>query len=390
MLSQAERYTTEASMAESVTRHAQIPEKEEFRVLLCGIDTLDLGLYVTWGRNWEERLRFLNAKKLAAQKESGGLLMEMPSGRKFTFQAGGKGNNYRFHLEFPGYHLFIGKAVSAEKSPNVFLSTNAKTLWLGDLEKVLEEIEADLKSIGGGSLRRIQPSRCDLTADFLVPGGFSLEFLQSRKVTRSRKSNSYLNGDKLETFYAGDKGGTVQLRIYDKSAEVARDGKKPWFWKLWGIDPCPDVWRVEFQLRRPALKQYGVNSLPELDAKIGGIWKDLTERWFSLRLPGEENTERRTVDPFWEKVKSCAERFGPATAVKRDLSGSDATSIEWHLSHIDGCLASIAARRGIHNRQDALQELISQLSRRSESAFTKKSMKKAISLGLSPNGGGDD
>ncbi len=124
----------------------------------------------------------------------------MPSGRKYIFHAGGKGNNYRFHLEFPQYHLFIGKATSADKSPNVFVSLNSKTIWFQQIETALREIACDLKFIGGGIIKRIQPSRCDLAADFQVPGGFSYEFLKSHKVTRSRKTNSYLTGDTLETF----------------------------------------------------------------------------------------------------------------------------------------------------------------------------------------------
>lgn len=374
-------------MAESVTRHAQITKSEETKALLCGIDTLDLGLYVTWGRNWENTLRLLNSKKLAAQRESGGLPMEMPLGRRFLFHAGGKGNNYRFHLEFPGHHLYIGKAACGGNGPNVFLSLSAKTLWLDDLKTVLSEIEAGLKLIGNGTINRVQPSRCDLTADFHASGGFSLEFLQSHKVTRSRKTNSYMNGDSLETFYCGDKGGAIQLRMYDKSAEVSQSGKKDWFWDLWKIRPPADVWRVEFQLRRPALKQYGVNSLESLYEKIGGIWKDLTERWFSLRLPDNESTERRTVHPFWKVVQDCAESFGPSDNAKRDLSRSDTASDKWYLSHIDGCLAAFAARHGMENRREALDALIPLLLGRDESVFREKAARKAISLGVSLKGG---
>jgi hypothetical protein len=264
------------SMAESVTRHALIPEVQESRFLLCGIDTLDLGLYVTWGRNWDDRLRLLDSRKRDAQKEDG-VLSEMPSGRTFIFKPGGKGNNYRFHLEFPSYHLFIGKAAVAGRSPNVFVSLNAETIWFQQIETALNDIAADLKSIGGGVISRVQPSRCDLAADFKVPGGFSFEFLKSHKVSRSRKSNPYLNGDTLETFYLGAKSGDVQLRLYDKRTEVLQQGEKLWFWGLWGVEPGAEVWRVEFQLRRAVLKQYGVDTLPDLFGKMGGIWKDLTE-----------------------------------------------------------------------------------------------------------------
>lgn len=386
MLDQTEKCAEEPRMAESVTRHAQIPCCGEGHVLLCGIDTLDLGLFVKWGGDWNERLDFLNSRKLAAQQENGGLLLRMPSGRKFTFHAGGKGNNYRFHLEFPEYHIFLGKSASFNRSPNVFVSVNARTLWQEEIWNILEDIETDLKVIGCGVIHSIRPSRCDLSVDFLIPGGLTLEFIINHKVTRSRKWNPRLNGDKLETFYSGDTGAPIYLRIYHKSLEVLQNGKKNWFWELWDIQPCMDVWRVEFQLRRLVLKQYGINTLEELHGKIGGVWKDLTEKWFTLRLQDNESTERRSLHPLWKTIQECAGKFGPALMLKRNLQGANGASVDWHVSHIDGVLASFAARRGIDNRADALRELALLLNRRDEAVFTKKAIKKAISLGTSKGG----
>lgn len=110
------------SMAEPVTRHAEISGGDGgiFRFLLCGIDTLDLGLYVAWDRSWNASLRALDSLKVKAQKEKN-LILKMPSGKSFNFYPGGKGSNYRFHLEFPAYHLFIGKSATGEKSPNVYV-----------------------------------------------------------------------------------------------------------------------------------------------------------------------------------------------------------------------------------------------------------------------------
>ena len=374
---------TRASMAEPVTRHALISEGEgeRFRFLLCGIDTLDLGFYVTWNGNWKACLRSLDSLKIKAQREKN-LILKISSGRKLNFYPGGKGSNYRYHLEFEDYHLFISKSASGEKSPNVYVSLNSRTIWLQETKAVLKAIAEDLRSICNGAISFIQVSRCDLTVDFLVPGGLSLEFLQSHKVSRSRKANTYLNDDRLETYYAGDKSGTVQLRIYDKSREVLRDGKKLWFWDVWGMEPCMDIWRVEFQLRRAALKQYGVDSLDDLHEKMGGIWKDLTETWFSLRLQDNESSDRRTLHPFWKAVHASAERFGPIAEVKRNLSGSGDASVEWFLSHIDGCLSSFAARLGAENREEALEELGKRLNRRNPEEFKKKTAKRAISSGI--------
>src|SRR5664280_1098139 len=80
-----------------VTRHASTPLVDEFQFQLCGIDSLDLGLYVIWGSDWKQRLRTLDKKKQQSRKQ-GGLLINLPSGRICNFRPNGKGENYRFHL----------------------------------------------------------------------------------------------------------------------------------------------------------------------------------------------------------------------------------------------------------------------------------------------------
>jgi hypothetical protein len=179
------------SMAESVTRHVSNPHVEEFQFLLCGIDSLDLGLYVIWGSDWKRRLQSLDKKKQQARKQ-GGLLIHLPSGRICNFRPGGKGENYRFHLQFEAYNLFIGIAARPGSSPNVYLSIDAKTLWLNGIETALSWITEDLKTIGGGSIQFVQVSRLDLCADFWVHCGLSYEFLLSHKVTRDAEVGNFL------------------------------------------------------------------------------------------------------------------------------------------------------------------------------------------------------
>ena len=91
----------------------------------------------------------------------------------------------------------------------------------------------------------------------------------------------------METVYIG--AGDIELRIYDKYAEVLHSGKA-FFLDVWGDkvkgDEVKSVWRVEGQLRQPVLKQFGIHCLPDLYARLGGLWKYLTE-WASLRLPDD-------------------------------------------------------------------------------------------------------
>ena len=58
------------SMASSVTRHALTPLVENFQLLLCGIDTLDLGLHVAWNNRWPEICQHLEGQKQKADRKS--------------------------------------------------------------------------------------------------------------------------------------------------------------------------------------------------------------------------------------------------------------------------------------------------------------------------------
>jgi hypothetical protein len=373
---------------ESVTHHASTPPVEQFQFLLRGIDSLDLGLYVIWGSGWKRRLRSLDKKKQQARKK-GGLLIGLPSGRTCIFRPNGKGENYRFHLQFEAYNLFIGKAARPGSSPNVYFSIDAKTLWLNGIESALSWITEDLKAIGGGSIQFAQVSRVDLCSDFWIPGGLSYEFLRSHKVTHSDKKKLFLGeNDATETYYVGDPKSPIELRIYNKGLEVKQGGIKLWFLDLWKRESTEDIWRIEYQLRRPALKQFGINSLDDLKGKQAGVWHYLTSKWFSLRLPDNEKAERRTIHPFWRAVQECFTQSVSDCEVKRVCRSTATVSTEWHLSHIDGCLSSFAARLGITNRDDALKELQRQLTRRNNATdFEAACIKKAIQWGTLSDGG---
>ena len=378
------------SMAESVTRHAINPLIEEYKFLLCGIDSLDLGLYVIWGSGWKRRLLSLNKKKQQARKQ-GGLLIRLPSGRICIFKPGGKDENYRFHLQFEAYNLYIGKAARPGSSPNVYLSLNAKTLWFNGIETALSWVTEDLKAIGGGSVQYVKVSRVDLCADFWVPGGLSYEFLQSHKVTSHvKKNNIALDNDNMETYYVANKMSPIQLRMYNKGVEVRqKGGVKLWFQELWKRESTEDIWRIEFQVRRPALKQFGINSLDDLKEKKAGLWHYLTSKWFSLRLPDNAKAERKTIHPFWCAVQECFKQDAPDNEIKRAYVSAGIISPEWHLSHIDGCLSSFAALLGITNRDNALHELRNRLNRRNnDKDFETVCIKKAIQRGTLLDEGG--
>jgi len=378
-----------SSMAESVTRHAQNPpdNHDDYTFLLCGIDSLDLGLYVRWNDSWPDTIRDLQTKKDAAFGQNC-LTDETADGRKFLHYPSGKAPNYRFHLQFPEYNIFIAtRQRPSEKapSPNVYASLASEALWQFGINNTIELLTMDLEYFGGEVLK-IQPSRVDLCADYLIPAGLSFDFLRSHQVSRSKAVAPIINDNVLETYYCGSKSAPVQVRIYNKSKEVLKKGTKLWFFPLWGIDQVDNVWRIEFQLRRTLLKQFDVNSIPDLWEKLGGVWGYLTEEWYSLRVPDNEKAERRTIHPWWQMIQRRKDTLGPAIQVQRTFTGTTPASIDWLLAHINGCITSVAARLGISDRKEVLTRLEEEISSKyTESSFQEGFVKRAIRLGKDPD-----
>ena len=110
---------------------------------------------------------------------------------------------------------------------------------------------------------------------------------------------------------------------------------------------CEGVWRVEFQLRRPALKEFGVDGLETLESKLPGIWQHLTTEWVSLRIADDSNTSRQSVHPWWQAVQECAGKLGEITPVTRIRRQACAPDIRRPVSMIGGLFVSYAAILGL-------------------------------------------
>lgn len=335
-----------------VTPHVLITGPSEWRYLLAGVDSIDLGFYVTWGKDWPRLLQALVEGKRDAEGTEGRPwahgkappLLILPRGRRM----------YAYQLQHPAGIIYISTKEKADGYPNVYVSMHSAALWHIGITPAINLIRDVLDDLGGVT-DFIQISRVDLAADMKVKPGLSVDFLRAHEVKRSRKSAQYLDADTLETFYAGGFGAPIRMRIYDKSKEIIHSGKL-WFCDLWKINDKPeDIWRVEFQLRRDALKEFQINTLQDLRERVGGIWLNLTERWFSLRRDDDENTSRRSVHPWWLAVQSLADQFGREMLVERRRKLDTVADATWYVSHAAGCLAGYAARMGISDMKRAAE-----------------------------------
>lgn len=338
------------SMGDAVTPHALITGPIDWRFLLAGIDTLDLGVYVDWGVAWYElqpqleyhRQCTLNGDKNVWRHDLVGEAIVRGSSKR----------NYRYHVQTHDLNIWLADAESPKDYPNVYASPSARSLWTDGPAVVVEGLRHLLLELGG-QVMEIQVSRCDLAADFALPEGLSLDFLRHHRVSRTRKTHLYEENEKLETYYVAKPGAPIQARIYDKLTAIMAKPGGEFFFPLWG-GPAP-TWRVEFQLKRSFLREAGINSMDDLVAQTGGLWTYLTDQWLSLRLQDNQNTRRRTVHPWWQAVQDCADLFGPSCTISRGNDTPPLLSPDWYVSHMSGCLVSLAARLGTSNISEAIK-----------------------------------
>jgi len=380
----------EESMALPVTRHAQISQRTEWELLSCGIDTLDMSLYVTWNEDWEHLKDVFDGRKELAQG-CNGIPVNVERVRPHIFLPTAKAPNFRYKLRFPEYIIDIGIAQTYKgASPNAYVSITSEALWLVGMDEVIESIRKDIGSLGG-HIGIIKPSRCDLCADFRIQGGLSFEFLREYKVSRCTKIRPFMDGDTLETLYVGGKKADAQVRIYNKEKEILNNRKEPFSdarWKyVWNTEDITDVWRFEFQLRRPLLKQFKIDTIEDLKAKMASVWRSLTKEWFSLRNPDNNNQSRRTTYREWKKVQSCGVLLGSyQDDVHRTYKSDNTASFDWYIQRIARHALACSVISGKDNLKKTLKTIeYAILDYWAKKNFPEEYMKESIRLGIQRN-----
>jgi hypothetical protein len=168
-------------------------------------------------------------------------------------------------------------------------------------EKNLRSILSTLVSVSDGPFI----SRLDVCVDFAC--SFDMESISRHSwVTRAKRISQYVENDRFTGWSIGLKG-QIACRLYDKTAEILVSDK-PYFRELWrdcGWDGETPVWRLEFEVKREALRQFGAYKLGDPDALCAGLWPYLTGSWLRLACPSksDDTRSRWPTHPLWERLQ---------------------------------------------------------------------------------------
>jgi hypothetical protein len=228
-------------------------------------------------------------------------------------------------------------------------------------------------------------SRLDLCADFQgwdLDGNSRHEF-----VTRAKSRHTYEEDDVFNGLIFGSRDtGSILARIYDKTIESQKSGSA--YWRvIWGgrFDPDASVLRVEFELSRSALREFGVNTPEQALDAAGSLWGSLTNEWLTHRVPTPDNTRTRwPVSPQWESVRRariCEDDWGIARMYGAKQQGT--------LFNLMPALAGYLARFGALTNSTSLIDLfphlqaqLNQYAEDSQVTLAERIAKKRLTLGM--------
>jgi hypothetical protein len=251
-----------------------------------GIDSLYLSSFIDGiGIDWES----LRYEKEKLQATPGAEFVEIElGGERFALKRGGR-KPYSFILKNTAFELQLGENIH----PRCHTQFGSELLWLSGLDAALERHAAMWRKVGAHMMRPETIARADAAFDFQIGApDFGLDDF----VSRAAKDNLWREYREAQTFRFGKSDNVC--RVYDKVAEIAQQSDKSWLFNIWGVRE--GVWRSEFQVRGPQLKEAGIATIDQLRAHFPGLIAQLAQHHTSLRVPMDDsNRSRWPFHPMW-------------------------------------------------------------------------------------------
>jgi len=282
-------------------------------------------------------------------------------GRPFPYWLGGEGwqvapsgfGKYRFRLDHG--NGVVGLTTS-KQLPTIRVQPRAEFLHAVGPDAACEWFTSRLEDALGSVVW--MTSRLDLFCDVQ---GWKLDASDlDRFVTRASTTGTFHVDGAHTGFTLGKRGGPMYGRVYDKTREI----KEASYWlDLWmrsaEYQPGQQVWRVEIEVGREALKETGRSSPADALANLGGLWAYAVDDWLTFRdRAADVNRSRWPIAAPWQVVQGAALR-GDALGIERVAAAVGTASLKNLLPGLTGYLAAVGALMDAESLQQALSSAAS-------------------------------
>ncbi len=268
--------------------------KQHPEFLLHGLDTVQCAYHLDVSHgliNFEELRAFKESIRHTQFKKERLITL---GGREFMLQPNGTRSGYPFVIEDRDFRIQFGEY----NRPSFFVTFRSEALWRESSWELNEKFLEWARSIGLVVIDGASLSRADYSFDYYLP---KVDFNEDSFVVRSKKDSKHRENGMAQTFTFG-LGTDVVVRVYDKVAEIHQQSNKLFFFDLWGRDA--DVWRIEFQVRKEVLKDYGIRSFEDLNRYSGDLLEYLAGTHATLRAKQDGvNIEDCPLHPLWADLQ---------------------------------------------------------------------------------------
>lgn len=277
-----------------------------------GIDFLKVSYWLIWhDADFLEILQFMKRKLQETEDEQ--VAVFRSKGLDWNLQRTGT-SKFSYRLKAGDVTLLFSRRTSQGSLPNFRLeigSLSSQTLLLQTINDIRHWLERQ-----GAEVQKEQVAEAHFAADIIGIDVKALDLGNEDKwIHRCRDFNAPRQYRKPTGVYIGK--GDFMLRIYDKVTELKRsEHKQEVFKELWQVKKYNEhpVTRVEFQLRRPVLKEFNhleyceqIDTVKQLFFAIRAIWKYAATEWARfMDAPIDRHNKhqgRAHCSEFWKIVQ---------------------------------------------------------------------------------------
>lgn len=265
-------------------------ESQTFKLLLHGFDTIQCAYYMEPSIEASLDFQILASLKESIRHSKTKSPRHISLGNaEFLLHPSGSSSGYPFIISNQFFKIELGEF----NIPNFFVTFPSQSLWQDSPYSLHKKFISWASSVGYQQHTSESLSRVDYCFDYKLE---ELDFNEDNFVSRAAKDSKHRENGKPQTFTFGK--GDIVLRVYDKIAEIEQQSDKAWFFILWGEDK--DIWRIEWQIRKDKLKEFGIITFKDLQERIGNLLQYLAEDHDTLRIRTEDsNRSRWSLHPLW-------------------------------------------------------------------------------------------